>query len=91
MRYLPAEIVFKAAELYETGLSSNQIAQHLEMSPTTVLKWVRLLSPSNGRIHQKPPRSIFPPEVTDALRQMRQHRTIEADCKQYVELSWSMG
>jgi transposase-like protein len=90
MRYLPAEIVFKAAELYEAGLSSNQIAQRLEMSPTTVLKWVRLLSPSNGRIHRRPTRSVFPPDVTEALWQMREHRTIEADCQRYAEQSWSM-
>jgi transposase-like protein len=90
MRYLPAEIVFKAAELYEADLSSNRIAKHLEISPTTVLKWVRLLSPSDGRIHRKRSRSIFPHEVTEAFRQMRQHRIIETDCKRYAALSCSM-
>jgi transposase-like protein len=90
MHYLPAETVFLAANLYEAGLSSNRIAKRLEMSPTTVLKWVRLLSPSDGRIHRKPRRAVYPPEVTEAFRQMRQHRIIETDCKQYAELSWSM-
>ncbi|WP_443083019.1 IS1/IS1595 family N-terminal zinc-binding domain-containing protein [Vampirovibrio chlorellavorus] len=76
LRYKPAECLYKAADLYEQGLSSNRIAKRLNLSPTTVLKWVRLLSPSSARIHQKRPRAVYPPEVTAALRECRRHPSV---------------
>lgn len=85
LRHKPSDCLYRAADLYEQGLSSNQISKRLNLSPTTVLKWARLLSSSNARIHQKKPRAIYPPQVTAAFRQMKNNRSVETECKRRAE------
>ncbi|WP_443082975.1 transposase [Vampirovibrio chlorellavorus] len=89
LRHKPADCLYKAADLYEQGLSSNQISKRLNLSPTTVLKWARLLSASNARIHLKKPRAVYRPEITESLWQIRQHKKTEHQCKDYSKLFWT--
>jgi hypothetical protein len=50
----------QAANLYQMGCSSNQVAMMLQVSPTSVLKWTRALTWPTGRVHHLKPRFRTP-------------------------------
>ncbi len=69
--FKPLGVKQQAAELYESGQSSNQIGKKLGLSPTTVLLWARLLSDANGRIYRLEQKLTFPKEVSLELKSIQ--------------------